>query len=141
MSQQIPNKWPDMEAWFITTVKAALVAASETGIDVVNMKKPATGAYKQVLVVADYGPLVTQVSRYVRLRVQTWCVRADNKTADLPEAYRVANLVNFMVESAATNGNPILAAGVDAGPSRTVDSESSTEYHASTLLLQIRRSK
>lgn len=137
MSGQIPKRWPDMELWYITAVKAGLTAASETGVTVNTVKPVTTGASKQVVVAADYGQTITPISRYVRLRQQVWCVRANGIDADLAESRRIADLVGFIVESATRNGNPIVAAVVDAGPSRIMDPESGTEYHASTILLEI----
>ena len=136
MSGQIPKRWPDMEAWFITTVKAGLTAAGETAT-VVNLKPAATGAYRQVIVAADPGQLITPISRYVRLRVQVWSVRSNGTTADLADSRDLADLVGFIVESAPRNGNPIVAAEVDAGPSRVKDTESGIEYHASNILLEV----
>lgn len=138
----IPAKWPDVEAWFLSWVTPAKIVAEDaalTSVSVKNFKPSATGAYKQVLAVADYGQLITPITRYVRVRLQAWVVRADGKTADLKKAFNLANVAAYIAEQAPRDGNPIVSVQVDAGPSRISDSESGTEYQAVTLLLEIKK--
>lgn len=150
MSGLIPKRWPDIEQWFIGWVTAAKIAAVEptlTGALIRNQKpttpKPdgtvnaqATPPYRQVIIAADYGQLITPVSRYVRLRMQTWVVLA-NGTANLKESFDLANVAAFIAAQAPRNANPIISVEVDAGPSRVEDALTGIEYNATTLLLEV----
>lgn len=139
MSGQVPTRWPDVEAWFIEFVTAAKIVAVEgalTGV-VVRNQKPSNGgaAYRQVVVAADYGQLVTPITRYVRVRLQSWVVA--NSVSDLKGSFDLANVAAFVAQSAPRDANPIVSLEVDAGPSRVIDELSGIEYQSVVLLLEI----
>src|SRR5690554_7857290 len=93
MSGQIPTRWPDVEAWFIGFVTPAKIVAADatlTGVVVRNQKPNTAAPYKQVIIAADYGQLITPITRYVRVRLQGWVTR-DSSTADLGASFRLAN--------------------------------------------------
>lgn len=139
MSGQIPTRWPDIEAWFIDFVTAAKITAIQSDLSgaIVRNQKPDTAApYKQIIIAADYGATITPITRYVRVRMQGWAVR-ENNSSDLKAAFDLSNVVAYIVQTAPRDADPIVAASVDAGPSRVKDTLSGLEYSATTLLLEI----
>lgn len=129
--QSIPFTSPDVEAWLITTFGATF-----SGAPVRNVKpKQGTGAYSCIVIRADLQNRVTPISRYCRVGVQGWKVRADG-TADLAGARQLAADYAAAIEGAPRAGI-LLEAEVDAGPYRVVDTESGVEYQYVTLLLEL----
>lgn len=139
MSGQIPTRWPDVEAWFIGWVTPAKIVAADstlTGVVVRNQKPTTAAPYKQVIIAADYGQLITPITRYVRVRLQGWVTR-DSSAADLGASFRLANTAAHIAQQAPRDSNPIVSVEVDAGPSRVKDTLTGIEYQAVTLLLEV----
>ncbi len=128
--QSIPSAAPDVEAWLIATLGPTF-----SGAPVRNVKPKQTGAYSCVVIRADLQNRVTPVSRYCRIGVQGWKVRADS-TADLSGARELCAGFARAVESAPRAGI-LLEAEIDAGPYRVIDSTSGIEYQYATLLLEL----
>ena len=126
----IPTTSPDVEAWLIATFGPTL-----DGAPVRNQKPKATGAHSVVLIRADLQNKVTPISRYCRVGVQGWKVRADG-TADLKGAFDLAASFGAAVESADRTGI-LLDAEVETGPYRISDSVTGVEYAYLTLLLEV----
>ncbi len=140
MSGQIPTMWPDVEAWFISWVTPAKIVAADatlTSAVVRNQKPSGTTNYKQVIVAADYGQLITPITRYVRVRVQGWVVTAQG-SSDLKKAFNLTNVAGYIAQQASRDGNPIVSVEVDAGPSRVKDETTGLEYSFLTLLLEVK---
>jgi hypothetical protein len=123
--------WPDIEAAFITYMKAALTARPEpyaSGVTVTN-KMPATRPARVVLVRDDGGPALGDVRATARLGIQVWAATAAD-TADL------AALVTALV-MAWPNGNTTVlrASATRAFP---IADESGNTYRYLTADLTIR---
>jgi hypothetical protein len=104
--------WPDIEAAFITYMKAALAARPESfasGVTVSNAM-PATRPPRAVIVRDDGGPPLGDVRAVARLGIQVWAMTAADCT-DL--AALVTALVNDwpdgtpVVKATATRGYPV----------------------------------
>lgn len=137
--QSIPSTAPDVEAWLITTFAAVMAPAI-----VRNVKPPlklASGAANpdatkdQVIIRADLQNRITPVSRYCRVGVQGWKVRADG-AADLAGAFALAAAFGQAVERAPRTGL-LLEAEIDGGPYRVRDTTTGVEYAYLTLLLEV----
>lgn len=137
--QSIPSTAPDVEAWLIQTFAAAVSPAI-----VRNVKPPlklpsgATNpdaAKDQVIIRADLQNRATPISRYCRVGVQGWKVRADG-TADLAGAFALAATFGQAVERAERAGL-LLEAEIDGGPYRVRDTTTGVEYAYLTLLLEV----
>ena len=131
MSRTIPTRWPDGEAWLITTLTPVM-----TPVVVRNVKPELTAPYKCVVVRADSQQRVTPISRYVRVGIQAWSVRTDS-TGDLADAHSLASIASQSLEALAPDGAPLIAAEVASGPDRVKDSESGIEYSYVELLMEI----
>lgn len=128
--QSIPSISPDVEAWLIATFGSTF-----SGAPVRNVKPKQTAPYSCLIIRADLQNRVTPVSRYCRVGVQGWAVRADG-TADLAGARQLVADYAAAIERAPRTGI-LLEAEVDAGPYRVIDSTSGTEYQNATLLLEL----
>lgn len=122
----IPTTSPDMEALLI----AGLSSVAET----VNVKPEKTKPYRLLLVRADLQQKATPISRYCRVGVSAWSVRADG-SADLGDAFDLAAAGNAWLEN--NVAGVILSADVQSGPSRVTDEVSKLEFLYSTVLLEV----
>lgn len=119
----IPTTSPDLEALLI----AGLSSVEAT----VNVR---TSRRRELVVRADLQQKVTPISRYARVGVQAWSVRADG-SADLGDAFDLAAAAAHWLESNVSG--PILSADVESGPSRVADSVTRLEYQYVTVLLEV----
>lgn len=139
--QSIPSTSPDVEAWLIATFGSTFAGAAVRNIKPKSTKPDGTPnpagvpPYAQVIIRADLQNRVTPISRFCRLGVQGWSVRADG-TADLSAARQLAADYSAAIERAPRAGI-LLDAEVDAGPYRVIDSTSGVEYQYVTLLLEL----
>jgi hypothetical protein len=100
-----------------------------------SLKPKTTGAYKHFLIRADLQNRVTPISRYCRVGVQAWSVRADG-TANLADAFALAATFGEWLESQ-SGSSIILNAEIDSGPMRVKDDIQNLEYAYVTLLLEV----
>lgn len=128
--QSIPTSSPDVEAWLIATLGAEFAGAA-----VRNVKPKQSAPYSLVLIRADLQNQATPISRYCRVSVQGWKVRADG-TADLAGARALCAGYAAALEAAPRAGI-LLDAEVNAGPYRVADAESGIEYQFASVLLEI----
>jgi len=99
--------WPDIEAAFITYMKAMLAARPESyasGVTVSN-KMPTTRPARAVIVRDDGGPALGDVRAVARIGVNVWAATPAD-TSDL------AALVVALI-AAWPNGAPVIAASVN----------------------------
>lgn len=122
----IPTTSPDMEALLI----AGLSSVEET----VNVRPEKAKPYRLLVVRADLQQKVTPISRYCRVGLQAWSVRADGST-DLGDAFDLAAAGNAWLEN--NTSGVILSADVESGPSRVTDPVTRLEYQYSTVLLEV----
>lgn len=128
--RQIVAYPPDMEAHLIPLANAAALGAKAY-----NQKPDATGAYKHFVVAADLQGRVTPISRYCRVRVQGWSVRA-NGTVDLADAFSLTRKFGEWLEGLAGQGI-ILSAEVDSGPMRVKDDVQRLEFSYLMAFLEV----
>lgn len=130
MSQTIPTTSPDVEAWLLALLNAAMDPVKA------HIVKPSTtGAYKHLVVRADLQNKATPISRYCRVGVQAWCVDASGR-ADRGAAFDMVASAGRVLETAPLRGF-LLAAEVDSGPVRVKDPITKLEYAYVTLLLEV----
>lgn len=122
----IPTTSPDMEALLI----AGLSSVEET----VNVRPEKAEPYRLLVIRADLQQKVTPISRYCRVGVQGWSVRADG-TSDLGDAFDLTSEATAWLEHNASG--VILSADVESGPSRVTDPVTRLEYQYSTVLLEV----
>jgi hypothetical protein len=122
----IPTTAPDMEALLIV----GLSSVEET----VNLKPERVNPYRLLVIRADLQQKVTPISRYCRVGISAWSVRADG-SADIGDAFDLASEANTWLE--ANVSGPILSADVESGPSRTTDPITKLEFSYSTVLLEV----
>lgn len=122
----IPTTSPDMEALLI----AGLSSVEET----VNVRPEKDEPYRLLVVRADLQQKVTPISRYCRVGLQAWSVRADG-SADLADAFDLSAAGNAWLENNVSG--VILSADVQSGPSRVTDPVTKLEYQYSTVLLEV----
>lgn len=132
MSRNIPTQWDDIEAWLITTLTPLMAP-----VVVRNVKPKQTAPYKALVVGADLQGRVTPISRYCRVRLQGWSVRADG-TTDLADARTIAAAAGAHLEALPRASSPLIHAEVDAGPYRVTDPISGLEYQYVTVLCEVR---
>lgn len=128
--RQIPSTSPDVELHLITTINGASLGARAY-----NIKPKTSGAYKHFIIRADLQNRVTPLSRYCRVGVQAWSVRADG-TSDIADAFNLASALGTWLESQSGAGI-ILNAEVDSGPMRVVDDIQRLEFSYLTVLLEV----
>lgn len=126
----IPTQAPDVEAWLIATFGSTFA-----GAPVRNLAPKQGAPYSLILIRADLQNQVTPISRYCRVAVLGWKVRADG-TADLAGARSLCASYAAALEAAPRSGI-LLDAEIDAGPYRVADSESGIEYQFASVLLEI----
>lgn len=100
-----------------------------------NVKPEQVAPYRCSVIRADLLNRVTPLSRYCRIGVQGWAVRADG-SADLAAAHNLATEVAGAIERHAGTGW-LLAAQIDAGPYRVADSITGIEYAYATVLAEV----
>lgn len=122
----IPTVSVDMEA--------LLIAGLSSVEDTFNVKPEKSNPYRVLVVRADLQQKVTPISRYCRVGVQAWSVRADGR-ADLGDAFDLAKDAAAWLESNVSG--VILSADVESGPSRVTDDVTKLEYQYVTALLEV----
>jgi hypothetical protein len=115
-------------------MESLLIAGLSSVEDTFNVKPNRSRPYRLFVVRADLQQKVTQISRYCRVGVQAWSVRADG-TADLGDAFDLAAAGNAWFENNVRG--VILSADVESGPSRVTDPVTKLEYLYSTVLLEV----
>ena len=125
-SVSIPTSSPDIEALLIVGLSSVEEA--------VNVRAERVKPYRQLVVRADLQQKVTPVSRYCRVGVQAWSVRADG-SADIGDAFDLAAEAAGWLESNVSG--VILSADVESGPSRVTDAVAHIEYQYVTVLLEV----
>lgn len=119
----IPTSSPDLEALLIAGLSSVEAA--------VNVR---TDRDRELVVRADLQQKVTPISRYARVGVQAWSVRADG-SADIGDAFDLAAEAAHWLESNVSG--VILSADVESGPSRVTDAVTRIEYQYVTVLLEV----
>lgn len=122
----IPTTAPDMEDLLI----AGLSSVEQT----FNIKPERAKPYRMLVIRADLQQKVTPISRYCRVGISAWSVRADG-SSDLGDAFDLAAEANTWIES--NVAGVILSAEVESGPSRTTDPITKLEFLYSTVLLEV----
>lgn len=122
----IPTTSVDMEAWLI----ARLSSVEET----VNVKPDRAKPYRLLVVRADLQQKVTPISRYCRVGVQAWSVRADGQP-DIGDAFDLAADAAAWLEQNVSG--VVLSADIQSGPSRVTDEVTKLEYQYVTALLEV----
>lgn len=128
--QQIPSARIDLDALLLATLGSTF-----GGAPVRNVKPQLSAPYRVVVIQSIPQNRATPISRYVRLIVQGWDVRA-NGTGDFGAAQRLAGDYAAAVEGLSGRGR-VLVAEVESGPYRVTDSDSGAEYAVANLLLEI----
>lgn len=122
----IPTRAPDVESHLIFGLRSVAPTF--------NVKPSATKPYRHLIVRADLQGKVTPISRYCRVVIQAWSVRADG-TADLGDAFDLANDAAHWLETHLDGF--VLSASVEAGPFRVVDDVTRIEHQDVTALLEV----
>lgn len=122
----IPTKSVDMEA--------LLIAELSSVEDAFNVKPERAKPYRLLVVRADLQQKVTPISRYCRVGVQAWSVRADG-TSDVGDAFDLASDAAAWLEN--NIAGAILSADTQSGPSRVTDEVTGLEYQYVTVLLEV----
>lgn len=92
--------------------------------------------YRVLVVWSQLQGRVTPLSRYCRVGVQAWSVRADG-TADLGDAFDLCKAAGKALESSPLASKVILSAEIQSGPSRVVDDVTRIEFQYMTVLLEV----
>lgn len=122
----IPTVSVDMEA--------LLIAGLSSVEDTFNVKPEKAKPYRLLVVRADLQQKVTPISRYCRVGIQAWSVRADGR-ADIGDAFDLARDAAAWLE--ANVAGVILSADIESGPSRVTDDVTKLEYQYVTALLEV----
>lgn len=120
---------PDMDA----VVRAVLGTVAPTYL----VKPELANPYRVIVSRADLQQRVTPLSRYCRVGVQAWSVRADG-TPDLGDAFDMCADAGRALERAQNTSPHILYAEIQSGPSRVADDITRIEYQYMTLLLEVK---
>lgn len=130
MAQHIATAQIDLDALLLSTL-----GTTHDGAPVRNVKPQLQAPYRAIVILSIPQNRATPISRYVRLIVQGWDVRA-NATANIGAAQRLAGSYAAAVEGLSGHGR-VLVAEVESGPYRVTDSDSGVEYAVANLLLEI----
>ena len=115
----------------------AVVLSILNGVESAALVKPEKAKPYRVLVSrADLQGRVTPLSRYCRVGVQAWSVRADG-TADLGDAFDLCAAAGAALEASLNTSSVVLAAEIQSGPSRVADDVTRIEYQYMTVLLEV----
>ena len=120
---------PDMDA----IVRSVLSTVAPTHL----VKPELANPYRVLVSRADLQQRITHLSRYCRVGVQAWSVRADG-TANLGDAFDMCAEAGRALELAQNTNQHILYAEIQAGPSRVADDITRIEYQYMTLLLEVK---
>lgn len=115
-------------------MEALLIAGLSSVEDTFNVKPERSDPYRMLVIRADLQQKVTPISRYCRVGVSAWSVRADG-TSDIGDAFDLASEANTWLES--NTSGVVLSADVESGPSRTTDPITKLEFLYSTVLLEV----
>lgn len=115
-------------------MEALLIAGLSSIEETVNVRPEKVKPYRLLVIRADLQQKVTPISRYCRLGVQGWSVRADG-TSDLADAFDLTSEATAWLER--NLSGVILSADVESGPSRVTDPVTRLEYQYSTVLLEV----
>lgn len=122
------TKTPDIDAVILSILN---------GVERADLVKPEIAKPYRVLVSrADLQQRVTPLSRYCRVGVQAWSVRADG-TADLGDAFDLCAAAGAALEAAPNTSRVVLSAEIQSGPSRVADDVTRIEYQYMTVLLEV----
>lgn len=119
---------PDVDAH----VRAILNTVARTELVKPEIAKP----YRVLVSRADLQQRVTPLSRYCRVGVQAWSVRADG-TADLGDAFDLCAAAGAALEAAPNTSSVVLSAEIQSGPARVADDVTRIEYQYMTVLLEV----
>jgi hypothetical protein len=128
--QPVPAASPDLEAVLLAALTPVLAPTA-----VANVRPDGPAPYAHVVLFADLQGAATPISRYARVRVQGWSVRADG-TADIAAARGLCVGALEAVQALSGTG-VVLSAEIDAGPYRVTDSVVGVEYSYGVLLLEV----
>lgn len=124
--------FPDVEAWAITYLKAALTARAESyaGSVTVVRKAPATMPARLITVRDDGGPRLDDVRKVASVGVNVWAATA----ADCSD---LARMVAALLESAPGDG-PVVAHLSTSGPFPIADEASEKPHRYLSVDLSVR---
>lgn len=129
MTRRVPTVAPDVEEWLVGVLTPAVAPA------LVRTTRPA-GPHGPLLVVrADMQQHITPITRYARVGMSAWVLRADG-TGDVHTARALAAAAAAAVEDLPRVGL-LIDAETETGPYRVVDSITGTEYVHVGMLLQV----
>lgn len=125
-SVSIPTVSVDMEALLIQQL--SVIAPT------FNVTPKKTKPYRLLVVRADLQQKATPISRYCRVGLQAWSVKADG-TSDIGDAFDLAAEAAAWLES--DPQGVILSADVESGPSRVNDDVTNLDYQYVTVLMEV----
>lgn len=117
----IPGKWPRLEGELLPLARAKF-----PGLTIVNQRQPQTKPYKCVLMIADLQGRASEVSRYARIRLSGYSVRADG-SANIQDAHKITADVAEWLETL-RYPSPLIKAEINSGPTRQVEDDSEFSY-------------
>lgn len=128
--QHLPTPRIDLDAHLLATL-----GRTHDGATVTNVKPSTPAPYRAIVIQSIPQNRATAVSRYVRLIVQGWDVRAGG-SSNFGAAQKLAGDYAAAVEALSGRGR-VLVAEVESGPYRVTDPQSGVEYAVANLLLEI----
>lgn len=134
----IPSRWPDPELWAVTYLRPLVTGVTFETEENPSATVPAS-PYKRVLVTAIVGQRVTPITQQVRLDFEVRCTRV-NGTPWLWESNRIAGEIAYHLENATRDGNPVVFAEKDTGPTKVSDPVEGPLFHELSVVLEVKRS-
>lgn len=117
-------------------VDAVILGILRTVEDAQLVKPQKAKPYRVLVPRADLQGRVTPLSRYCRVGVQAWSVRADG-TANLGDAFDLCKAAGAALEAAPLSSRVVLSAEIQSGPSRVADDVTRIEFQYITVLLEV----
>lgn len=112
----IALEWPRVEGMLLPLLRAEF-----TGLTISNIKPKQTPPYECVLIRADLQQKVNAISRYCRIGVSAWSVRASGEP-NFQAAHDIAAAIGKYIETLPdAGGTPLITADIESGPLRLKD--------------------
>lgn len=126
---EFASKWPHMRRWAINTVRSGVTA------DRVSAERDEK-VKRQVVLSVSPSRLETPVSRQYLATVECWAL-TDPVTAK-DDAFDLCTDAAYAIESASRDGDPVVRAELNAGPTEARD-EAGNYYYTATVLVVAHR--
>lgn len=132
---EFASRWPNMRRWAISRIRAA-VEAQRVSAERSETLPDGAPLHTQVVVSVAPSRLETPVSRQYLVTVEAWSYEDAVLAKD--NAHDLCAEAAYEIESAPRDGNPVVRAELNAGPTENRD-EAGHYYYTATVMVVAHR--